>query len=154
MSCILTMTSLAVIAGLSLTQISAAAISEILSGKKQKDYAEGFETVFNDASLLYNSLIAFDCHVEVISENEYLVETENGKLRYYRDNPNQPFSIYFDQIDNPDGLLRNINEFEENYGRNVQDYTYNHIKNNLADNMRIYDEQIVDDELVLTVSID
>ncbi len=154
MSLVLTMTSMAVLAGLSLTHISAGVIAEILDGKNKQEVSEGFETVFTDSQMLYNTLTDYDCHVEKVSENEFLVDTVNGKLRYYRKDENTPFSIYFDRIDNPDGLMRSIDEFERCYGRNVQDFTYNHIKQNLAPNMRIYDEQVVDDELVLTISVD
>ena len=154
MSCVLTMTAMAVLAGLSLSQVSVGVLAEILDGKKKHDNKEGFETVFTDSQMLYNTLTDYDCHAEKVSENEFLVDTINGQLRYYRKDENKPFSIYFDRIDNPDGLLQSIDEFERCYGRNVQDFTYNHIKQNLAPNMRIYDEQVVDDELVLTISVD
>lgn len=154
MSVVLTMTSLAIIAGLTLSEVSLTTISELVSKKEKHQTNQGYETVFTDSTILHNTLINYDCHVEVVSENEYLVESVNGKLRYYRENNTQPFSVYFDKIDNPDGLIKSINEFERDYGRNVQDFTYHHIKENLADNMRIYDEQIVDDELVLTINVD
>ena len=154
MSLVLTMTSLAILAGLSLTELSAVAVGEIVSGKKKAKLEEGLETVYTDSTILYNTLLAYDCHVERVSENDYLVETESGKLRYYRANPNSAFNVYFDRIDNPDALLRTIHEFDREYGRNVQDFTYHHIKENLADNMRIYDEQVEGDDLLLTISID
>lgn len=154
MSLVLTMTSLTILAGVSLTELSAAAIAETVLAKKQVNYEEGLETVFTDSAILYSTLTEYDLHVEKISENEYTVQTENGVLRYYRSQEEQAFSLYLDQIDNPEGLLQNIAEFEKEYGRNVQNYTYDHIKNNLSDNMRIYSEEVVDDELVVTINVD
>lgn len=145
---------MAIIAGMTMTELSLSTVSEIVGKKEKHKSGQGYETIFVDSQILYKTLNDFDCHVEEISENEYLVETEHGKLRYYRENSSMPFSIYFDQVDNPDALIQNINEFEQDYGRNIQDYTYNHIKQNLGDNMRIDDEQVVDDELVLTINID
>ena len=92
------MTSMAVLAGLSLTHISAGVIAEILDGKNKQEVSEGFETVFTDSQMLYNTLTDYDCHVEKVSENEFLVDTVNGKLRYYSKDENTPFSIYFDRI--------------------------------------------------------
>ena len=154
MSLILTMTSLTVLAALSLSEVSVVAITEAITNKKKVKHEAGLETVFTDSTLLYNTLQNYDCHIQAVSENEYLVQTQHGKLRYYRENADRPFSLYFDRIDNPDGLMQNICEFERDYGRNVQDYTYHHIKKNLADNMRIYDEHVEDDEIVLTINLE
>lgn len=156
MSLVLTMTSLAVLAGLTITEVSVTAVVESVMGSKKakKKVNEGLETIFTDSNILYKTLQQYDCHITVVSENEYLVESENGKLRYYRKNENMPFSLFLDQIDDPDGLLNNISEFEKDYGRNIQDYTYHHIRDNLSNGMSICDEQVLDDELVLTINIE
>ena len=51
-------------------------------------------------------------------------------------------------------LLEQIQLFETEYGRNVQTYTYHHIKENLTEDMQIVSETVLeDDSLVLTISI-
>lgn len=154
MSITLTLTSAAIIAGLSLaTATSMAVIDQVSDGVFDK--TEGIDTMFADSEILRQTLEGYDCHFKIISENEYLVETNCGNIRYARENAGQAFKMYLDEIEDVDGLLENLKSFEMDYGRNVQAYTYNHIKENLTDNMRIEDEEVLDDNsLFLTINIE
>lgn len=154
MSVILTLTSAAIIAGVSMATVtSTAVISQISDGTF--DVTEGIETMFADEQVLVQTLDGYDCHYDVISENEYLVITNCGNIRYFRENANMPFKMYLDEIENVEGLLENIKSFEEEYCRNVQAYTYGHIKKNLSANMSIADEEILEDNSVLlTINVD
>jgi hypothetical protein len=148
------LTSAAIIAGLSLTTAASVAIvSNISDGTINT--TEGFETMFVDSELLLKTLNEYDCCIDVISENEYLVKTNCGNIRYAREDATQAFKMYLDEIDNVEGLLENIKSFEVDYGRNVQSYTYNHIKENLSNGMTIVDEEILeDDSLYLTINVE
>lgn len=157
MSCVLTLTSAAVIAALSLTGTSALTVTSLLGNAKDKEkLEEGLETVFTDASVLLETLQnEYDCHVNVISENEYDVVTNCGVLKYKRNSVAEAFQLYLTEIENAEGLIANIKSFELDYGRNVQAYTYAHIKENLSKGMTIAEEEVLeDDTLLLTINVE
>lgn len=154
MSLTLTLASAAIIAGISIaTTTSLAVIDQVSDGVF--DAAEGIDTMYVDSEILLKTLKEYDCHFEIISENEYYVKTSCGNIRYARENAGQPFKMYLDAIEDVDGLLENLKSFEIDYGRNVQAYTYNHIKENLSENMYINNEEVLEDNsLLLTINIE
>ena len=155
MSLVLTMTSVAIIAGITVSQTALSAVAIAVASGNKNDIEEGLETSFIDAELLIKTLEELDCHVKQSSENEILVATTGGNLKYARDKSDSPFKMYIDEIIDVDGVLENIRAFEQDYGRNVQEYTYNHIKGNLTDEMSIVEEEIMDDNsLLLTINIE
>lgn len=151
MSMILTMTAAAVIAGMSLSEISLAAV---VANIDEKELEQGLETVFTDMDIMVKTFVELDCHVEQISEDELHVQTTCGVLRYVRNSQGQAFRLYLDEITDTEGLVENIRSFEKDYGRNVQEYTYQHIKSSLPQNMSIENEYYEEDELYLTINID
>ena len=152
MSMILSLTSAAVVACISMSSVTAMQLLESKANKKNE--TEGIETVFTDAAILVKTLESSGCCVKQISENEYSIETVNGILRYVRNHAGEAFRLMLDQIQDRDALIAEIRSFELDYGRNVQTYTYHHIKENLADNMTIADEQVLeDDSLLLTIEL-
>ena len=156
MSLVVTMTSVAIIAGITASQTTLAATALAVSnGSKEEIEEEGIETCFVDSALLIKTLEELDCHVKKSNENEILVATTCGNLKYARENSAKPFKMYLDEITDVQGVLENIRSFEQDYGRNVQEYTYNHIKNNLADGMTIDQEEVLDDNSIfLTINIE
>lgn len=154
MSVVLSLTSAAIIAGISVaTATSLGVISSISDGVF--DETQGIETMFIDSEILLKTLNEYDCHYNVISENEYHVITTCGNIKYIRENASQPFKMYVDEVENVEGLFENIKSFELDYGRNVQAYTYNHIKENLSENMSIVEEEVLDDDsLYLTINVE
>ena len=155
MSVVISMTSVAIIVGMSVTQTAMSAILIAATEGQNEEVEKGLETGFVDCNILVKSLNNMDCHIKQNGENEILVETTCGILKYARESNKEPFKIYFNDITDVDGLLENIRELEQDYGRNVQDYTYHHIKDNLTDDMTIVEEQVLeDDSLYLTINID
>ncbi len=154
MSVTLTLTSAAIIAGISLfSATSIAVVNQVSDGVF--DVSEGIDTMFVDSEILLETLNGYNCHFDVISENEYIVKTTCGNIRYKREDTSQPFKMYLGEIEDVDGLLENIKSFELDYGRNVQAYTYNHIKENLSDGMIIESEEVLeDDSLYLTINVE
>lgn len=154
MSVTLTLTSAAIIAGISLATVtSMAVIDQVSDGVFDK--TEGIDTMYADSEILCQTLDEYDCHYDIVSENEYLVKTSCGNIRYAREEAKQAFKMYLDDITDVDGLIENLRSFEVDYGRNVQAYTYDHIKENLTNNMRITDEEVLDDNsLFLTINIE
>ncbi len=133
---------------------------ETASAVKQK-YANGIteelsiETRFNDAELLCRTLREHGINVQIIAEDVICAECVEGRLIYKRNSPDEAFRIYLDGISNIDELICNIEELEQEYNMNVQEYTYKNILNNLGANMRLESEAVLDDDsILLTISID
>lgn len=151
MSVILSLTSAAIIAGMSVSSLT---LAGILDNRKQGKIQQGMDTIYNDGKLLAKTLSDYGCCVEQVSENDLRVQTQCGTLRYYRQDETQPFRLLLEQVEDADALLEQIRVFESEYGRNVQTYTYHHIKENLGEDMQILSETVTeDDALVLTISI-
>lgn len=151
MSLIATMTTAALVAGLTLTEVSLAAV---VANELTEGLDEGLETIFTDMELMRKTFAEMDCHVEEVSENEIYVKTTCGNLRYSRYSAEDAFRLYLDDISDTEGLIQNIRSFEIDYGRNVQEYTYNHIKSSLEANMSIENEYYEGDELYITINIE
>lgn len=151
MSMILTMTTAAIIAGFTLSEFSLAAIC---ANTKDTELDQGMETIFADADLMIQTLENMDCHVKQISENEILVETVCGVLRYARPQAGMAFRLYLTDVKDAQGLIENIRSFEVDYGRNIQEYTYHHIKEHLSEGMSIESEDFEGDDLYITINVE
>ena len=154
MSLVLSLTSCAIVAGLTLSQTALMAVA-VAQKEEEFDELDVLETQFIDADLLSKTLEGFDCHFQQVNENHFIVETACGNLIYKRNNVGEAFKLYLDEISDVEGLIENIKSFEVDYGKNVQAYTYDHIKKNLTDDMTIVDDEILeDDSLYLTINIE
>ena len=153
MSVVLSLTSAAIIAGVSITSLSVTQLIENKTGVgKRKNPC--FETIFVDGELLKKTLTDYGCCIKQVSTNEFVVETNNGELRYFRNADAEAFQLELRSVENVDLLLEQIRLFETEYGRNVQTYTYHHIMENLSEDMNVVSEQVLeDDSLMLTISI-
>lgn len=151
MSIVISMTTAAVVAGMTLSEISLAAVVACCD---KEEIDQGFETIFTDYEMMKKTFVEMDCHIREVSENEILVETVCGNLRYCRQGKDEAFKLYLDNIEDVDGLVQNIKSFELDYGRNIQEYTYQHIKSSLATNMSIENEYYEGDELYITINVE
>lgn len=152
MSMVLTLTAAAVVAGMSLTEMSVAVL--IGCAEEDEQFVDGLETIFTDSKLLQKTLSEMDCHMKVVSDDEIYVNTACGDLCYKRENSSMPFKLFLDGVMDQKGLINNIKSFEVDYGRNIQDYTYHHIKENLAPGMKIENEYFEDDDLYITINVE
>ena len=98
MSVVLTLTSCAIIAGLSITQTAAMALVVKDDDELEENINEGLETQFVDSEILIKTLQGFDCHFEQIDENQINVQTTCGNLIYKRDAVGEAFKLYMDEI--------------------------------------------------------
>ena len=152
---ILTLTSAAILAGVTLTGTSLSVIASKVSDGIVDEIPEGLDTMFVDCQVLIDTLNGFDCHINQVDENTIYVETTAGNLRYARQNNTEAFKLYLDEVLNADALYQNIKQLEVDYGRNVQSYTYDHIKQNLSKGMTIQSEEVLeDDTLFLTINVE
>lgn len=155
MSIALSLTSAVIISAFSLTSVGAAqVVANLGNAKEDEEKITSFDTVFLKADLLEETIKAHGCGMKRISENEIVVDTECGVMRYIRESEDVPFKLEMKDIKDKELFANQLESFEKEYGRNVQDYTYNHVKNNLPDNMRIVSEEVAeDDSLVLTIEL-
>ena len=154
MSVVLSLTSAAIIAGLSIS--STTAMQLVMNMKNNAGEESGLiETVFIDGGLLKKTLEEHGACVKVLSDLEYQVEITGGVLRYIRKSESEPFFLALDKIPDPQALIDTLMEIEMEYGRNVQSYTYYHLKENLTDEMTVTSEEVLDDDsIMLTIRIE
>ena len=154
MSFILTLTSCAVLAAVSLSNTALIAIA-VHNEDKQEMLETGLETQFMDGEILVRTLSGLDCHYDVINANEVRVKTTAGTMVYRRENETEAFRLFLGEINDVDALVENIRSFETDYHRNVQAFTYAHIKENLLPGMTVVEDTLLDDDtLLLTINVD
>lgn len=153
MSVTLTLIPLAVAVGVSLTAASAAVLNEIRKENTQE--LPVLETAFIDAGILHKTLSQHGLQVEVVTENEMVVRSESGTLRYFRLDSSLPYSLALSNISDLRELLDSVDELENEYGRNVQSFTYHKVLVSLAEHgMTIDSEEILeDDSILLTLNV-
>lgn len=155
MSVLLTLTSCAIVAAVSLSSTALMAVAVAKEDEYEQLAEKGLETKFADDKILIKALNGFDCHDTVVSENEIHVKTTAGSMIYKRETASEPFRLYLENISDVDALVADIRSFEVDYQRNVQAYTYDHIKKNLPDGMTIVEDEILDDDsIVVTVNVE
>ena len=121
MSVTLTLIPLAVAVGVSLTASSAGLLAQLRHQNTQQ--LPPLETAFTDAQLLSKTLLQHGLQVQVMNENEMVVASDSGILRYVRQDPTQPFRLELENVCNLKELLDSVDELENEYGRNVQTFT-------------------------------
>ncbi len=153
MSLTLTLIPVAVAVGMSLSSSSIAALTS-LRGKKTQSF-DPVETTFADAALLLKTLGEHGLQVQQHGENEFVVQTESGTLRYFRTQAEAPFYLELSGVSDLDGLLDSLDSLENEYRRNVQAFTYDKVKSYLAEHgMTLEQESVMDDEsILLTLSL-
>lgn len=154
MSVIFSLTSAVIIAGATLSASGGLAlISSLENADSQTETAA--ETMFVDSELLIKTLNGLGCDINVVSENEIKVNISCSEIEYFRANAGEPFKMRINGVDNPQLLCDELKKLENDYGRNVQAYTYSHIKQNLTSNMSLENEEFLeDDSVLLTISVE
>ena len=148
MSMTITLVPLAVAATMSLTSGS---LSALLSqqGKPLGDL-DPLETQFADEVLLLQTLREHGMNVLTGSEGAYIVETECGRLRYFRKEKSGPFYLQIENVSDMTGLLTSIDSLENEYGRNVQKFTYDRVLRSIGDyGMSIEDQTVLEDDSIV-----
>lgn len=153
MSVTLTLVPLAVAVGISLTASAAVMLKQ--HNPQQEEQLPPLETAFQDADLLVKTLSQHGLQVQVISDNEMIVRSESGTLRYFRQDASQPFLLEMKDISNMRELMDSVDELANEYGRNVQTFTYSKVMTGLMEHgMTLDSEEVLeDDSIVLTLNL-
>lgn len=153
MSVTMTLIPLAVALGLSLSAGSTAILL------RQEEHAGEelpvLETAFVDRQLLLTTLQRHGLQVECRGEEELLIRSEAGELRYFREEEGLPFRLEVRNVTNLRELLQDVDELENEYGRNVQTFTYTKVMTGLMEHgLTLASEEVLEDEsILLTLNI-
>lgn len=148
MSVTLSLVPLAIAVGMSLGTSTIAAVTSLTDKSGQS--IDPVCTIFNDSSILLTTLNEHGLQVKKVSENEFVVSTESGTLRYFRTDKEQPFFLEASGIKNIGELMASLDQLENEYGRNVQAFTYNRVMTSLEEHgMSVVSEEILEDETIM-----
>ena len=107
-------------------------------------------TQFADRELLLNTLNEHGLHPVEADGDHIIVTTPEGELHYERRNEEEPYMLSARNIRSMDRITDSLREFEEEYGRNVQAYTYNKIMRSLEEHgLALQSEEVSDDDSIL-----
>lgn len=137
---------------LSATTVGAAdkIIKEEVDGKIQP-----IETIFNDFSLLEQTLREHGLKPAEVSENKIVCNIGEVILTYTRETNDLPFMVEVNGILDIQAFRDEMSCFEKEYRENVQSYTYDKLINSLTqNNMEIVKEELLEDNsILLTIDI-
>lgn len=153
MSVTLTLVPLAIAVGITLTATSSALLSQ--QKNTPVEQLPVLETAFTDANLLHKTLTQHGLQVRSTHENELTVSSPSGVLRYFRQDNTQPFQLQISHVSNMRELLDSVDELENEYGRNVQTFTYSKVMTSLYEHGMTVDQEEVleDDSILLTLNV-
>ena len=110
---------------------------------------------YNNNRMLKKTLEEHGAKVEEMSENHIKASFAEGSLSYVRNTPDEAFGILFDAINCIDQFLDELDQIDLEYDNNVQTYTYEHLMENLPDNMQVESEEVLDDNsIVITLNVE
>lgn len=135
------------------SSVSAAAIAAACSVKDKS--IEPVQTTCLDRDLLVKTLTEHGLQVEEISENRICVHTEGGEVIYSRSSSEEAFMVEAHDIRHLQETIDALHEFETEYGKNVQAFTYAKIKGALEEHgLTLQNEEVLeDDSIMLTLQV-
>lgn len=112
------------------------------------------DTRFKDSHLLHKTLNEYGLCPKQISPNRFSVHFSDGDIIYDRPSANSPFVMTVQNIKDKDRLIKELDDIEQVYNGNVQEYTYQRVLTNLPEGMAIEHEEVLDDNsIVITVNV-
>lgn len=117
--------------------------------QQRDDESLTLNTRFNDARLLLKTLSEYGLCVEQISDQCFSVEFADGTILYERKAADEPFTMTIRDIRDKEQLFSDLKEIEQEYGGNVQEYTYQRVLSNVPQGMSIESEEVLDDDSIL-----
>lgn len=147
-----------------LVPLAAAVITSAVSGaagviyaceQAQNGKSEKIATRFNSEELLKRTLMEHGTSIRVVSSDSILADFGAGKILYERSSVGNPYTMQLLDVKDMDDVICNVKAIENEYGSNIQSYTYDRIKSRLPDDMRLESEEVLDDDSILiTLTID
>ena len=114
-----------------------------------------YSTNYTDKGMLLNTLVEHGA--EEIAENgdEVSCKLFGMEMIYYKKDGSAGYILDITQVSDKAGCEDVINDLNEEYGLNIQEMTYNKIKERLdSENMRLESEVVMDDNsIILTIEV-
>ena len=104
MSVVLSLTSAAIIAGVSLSSVAITALIDSKMNAKN-DQSICVDTIFTDSAILKKTLEDYGSCVEEVTSNDYQVQTKCGTLHYFRQDETMPFQLILENVENVERRL-------------------------------------------------
>ncbi|MCL2746268.1 MAG: hypothetical protein FWE48_04150 [Coriobacteriia bacterium] len=140
----------------------AIALSAILGREASQEIKEKspaqlvpLQTIFNSPEILEQTLRERGLEVAHISENQMVSHVGSARLDYARRSAAEPFWVTVSGVENTTQLIGEMEYFEREYRQNVQSFTYNKLKENIAEStMQIAEELVLEDNsILLTIDV-
>ncbi len=150
MSMMITLVPIVIALGSTVSTASLAAVCT----NRQKSISE-VPTKYADRELLIKTLSEHGIKVGEINSDHIMISTDEGEIHYKRENENSPFMMSVKGIKDMDRIMASLKEFEDEYGRNVQAFTYHKIMEAMEEHgLSLKEEEVLeDDSIMLTLSI-
>lgn len=126
-------------------------ISKKLTNKDLQKHA--FKTEFNDLVTLKKALEDCGAEIKVLSGDSMIAKCCGGTLLYQRDREKDGVYMYIVSLDDQKELLQDLDDLKDVYGMNVQDFTYNKIKEHIPSGMHLETEEVLDDDSIQMVLV-
>ncbi len=148
----MTVTLIPVVIALGST-LSAGSLAAVCTDRRKS--ISGAATGFTDRELLVKTLLEHGMKVAEADDDHLVVMTDEGEIHYSREDSKAPFMMSIKGIRDMDRLIADLKEFEEEYGRNVQAYTYHKILQAMEEHgLSLKEEEVLeDDSILLTLRI-
>lgn len=114
-----------------------------------------YTTNYTDKEMLLNTLTEHGA-TEIFQDNgEISCKLFGMKMIYHRQNSSDAYTLDITQVSDKGECQDMINDLNEEYGLNIQEMTYNKIKERLdKENMRLESESVLEDNsIVLTIEV-
>ncbi len=114
-----------------------------------------YSTNYTDKGILLNTLVEHGAEELVENGEEVSCKLFGMEMVYYKKDGSAGYTLDITQVTDKAGCEDIINDLNEEYGLNIQEMTYNKIKERLdRENMRLESEAVMEDNsIVLTIEV-
>jgi len=114
-----------------------------------------YTTNYTDKGVLLNTLTEHGAKELCENEDEISCKLFGMEMIYYKKDGSEGYTLDITQVSNKSDCENLINDLNDEYGLNIQEMTYNKIKERLdKENMRLESEAVMEDNsIVLTIDI-
>lgn len=114
-----------------------------------------YNTNYTDKGMLLNTLLEHGAEELVESNDEITCKLFGMEMIYHKKDGTGAYTLDITQVSNKGECEDIINDLNEEYGLNIQEMTYNKIKERLEDeNLRLESESVLEDNsIVLTIDV-
>lgn len=145
MSIVLTLVSVAAL----LTVTTAETINALIDRCDNGRLSEPIPTRFNSGDLLMKTITEHGINASYSEDGTITAYCTEGVLVYRPDGVDGSYTVRVHDAFDVDLLASELNKIDIEYDANVQSYTYDHIIENLPDNMSVEEEKVLDDDSIL-----